>query len=131
MSATETVTSSKYCSREHWTLLNIGSIIVGFILFWPIGIFLLFWMLSNRDVRELPGIIKERTRGVRLWFNQQTNTGIRVFDEFQQTQMDRIDEIKKEIKERYEAFRHYKEEKNRAAEQNEFEEFMKRTPNAE
>ncbi|MEM1295041.1 MAG: DUF2852 domain-containing protein [Verrucomicrobiota bacterium] len=130
MSATESTRPTKYCFRENWTPLNIGVVVAGLIVFWPIGLFLLCWVLANRDVSELPGIIKERTRDWR-WFNQPSTSGNRVFDEFQQTQLDRIDEIKREIKERYDAFKNYKAEKDRKAEQNEFEEFMKQAPTVE
>ncbi|NIT62374.1 MAG: DUF2852 domain-containing protein, partial [Gammaproteobacteria bacterium] len=32
--------------------------VVGFVLFWPIGLFLLFWNITGRDVQELPQAIR-------------------------------------------------------------------------
>ena len=62
------------------------------------------------------------------WTKQHTGTGNRIFDEYQQTQLDRITELKAEIREREAAVRRYSEEKKRAEDQNHFDEFMRRGP---
>ena len=114
-------------------MLNIAVIIAGFILFWPVGLFLLVWVLMDRELRELPGIIEGLFCRLRSWMRQQNvrvGSGNRVFDEFQQTQYDRINEIKMEIRERDNAFREFKEEQDRAFEQQQFERFMQKPANA-
>jgi len=120
--------------RSNWSCFNIAAMVVGFVLFWPIGLFLLWWMIIGRDVREIP-----------QWFYQQWSwvTGMRngngsfgqgghsdnvVFNEFQQTQHDRIREIKEEIKSRASRFTNFRAEAKRRADEEEFNRFMADKP---
>ena len=118
----------KRSEEAKWTPFHIVSIIVGFILFWPLGLFLLIWVGMGREISELPGIIHTSCLKMAAWIRLQSHSGNRVFDEFQQTQLDRIDEIKAEIRERRNAFQKFKEERDRKAEEKEFEEFMRKKP---
>lgn len=116
-------------TRGNWTPLNIISVIVGIIVFWPVGLFLLIWVLMDRDVVEIGHMIRKEWRNLVAKFSRtKSASGNRVLDEFQQTQFDRIAEIKNEIKERSKAFHAYKEERDRATEQSEFEDFMRKKP---
>ena len=110
--------------------MNLAAMVVGFVLFWPVGLFFLFWILSGRDVRDLPSAIQETWSGI---FNgslgrTRAHSGSKgensVFDEFQQTQYDRITEIKEEIKDRSRRFRNFRSEAKRRADEAEFKEFM-------
>ena len=128
--------SSETLTRGRWTLFNIAVIIVSFVVFWPLGLFLLVWIFMDRELRELPEIVQSLFSRLRGWMSRQnlsvrtTNSGNRVFDEFQQTQFDRIDEIKMEINERDNAYRDFKDEQDRAMEQQLFETFMQKKPAA-
>ena len=42
----------------NWSGLNIAAMVVGFVLFWPVGLFLLFWNITGGDVKELPDVIR-------------------------------------------------------------------------
>ena len=120
--------------RSNWSGINILAMVVGFILFWPIGLFVLYWILTGRDVRDVP-----------KWFSQQWSkvTGMRngfdgfgtdgygdnsVFNEYQQTQYDRIREIRDEIKERARRFADFRAEAKRRADEEEFNRFMADAP---
>jgi len=123
-------------SKANWSPLNIGAMVVGFILFWPIGLFVLYWNISGRDARDLPAAVKQKWSAM---FNRNRSTSVSasaathnsVFDEFQQTQYDRIAEIKEEIKERTRRFNDFRSDAKRRAEEEEFKTFMASNPDIE
>ena len=109
--------------------------VFGFVLFWPIGLLVLYWNIKGRDARDLPGAVKHKwstlfnrnnTRSENSSMSNNT-----VFDEFQQTQYDRIAEIKEEIKERAKRFSDFRADATRRAEEEEFNKFMASNPDAE
>ena len=123
------------CSKGNWSPLNIGAMVFGFVLFWPIGLLVLYWNIKGRDARDLPGAVKHKwstlfnrnnTRSENSSMSNNT-----VFDEFQQTQYDRIAEIKEEIKERAKRFSDFRADATRRAEEEEFNKFMASNPDAE
>lgn len=112
-----------------WSGVNIAAMVVGFVFFWPVGLVVLFWIMSGRQVQELPGAI----RGQWQHFFGASKTpaeGInnRVFNDYQQTQYDRIREIKEEIKHRAQRFTNFREDAQRRVDQEEFDRFMASNP---
>ncbi|MBX2825258.1 MAG: DUF2852 domain-containing protein [Gammaproteobacteria bacterium] len=112
--------------KAHWSGLNIAGMVLGFILFWPIGLFMLYWIMTGRQVHELPRAIREQWAS---WTGRETALGSAgadnvIFNEYQQTQYDRIHEIKQEIKERGRRFQQFRSEARRRADQEEFNQFM-------
>ncbi len=113
----------------HWTGLNIAVMVVSFVFFWPLGLVVLYWTLKGRNVKELPGAIRERVGNLTgLFGGDGHGTKNVVFDEYQQTQYDRIREIKAEIKERSDRFNEFRADARRRADQEEFERFMASSP---
>ena len=120
--------------QARWSGINIAAMVVGFMLFWPLGMVVLFWILGGRDVRDLPGAV--RALWVRLFgegvpsFGRASDggSGNRVFEAFQQTQRDRINEIKEEISARSRRFHAFRDESRRRADEEEFERFMASAP---
>lgn len=108
-----------------WNGINIAAMVLGFVLFWPVGLGILFWILSGRDVRDLPGAIREQwgrvVQGRRQFTGDTDNV---VFNDYQQTQYDRIREIREEIASRAQRFREYRMDARRRADQEEFDRFM-------
>lgn len=120
---------SNYGRRGHWTAGNIAAMVVGFVLFWPVGLLILFWTMSGRPVRELPGAIREKWAGFAgQWGGKRHSSNNNVFNEFQQTQYDRIREIKDEIKERSSRFNDFRADAKRRADEEEFNQFMASSP---
>ncbi len=127
--------SQDYCcgrwgSRGNWSGLNIAAMVVGFVVFWPIGLFILYWIFKGRSVKELPNSIREQwsRRGGSRRGNISGLTDNAVFNEFQQTQYDRIREIKDEIKERSRRFTEFRANAKRRADEEEFNRFMDEAP---
>lgn len=118
------------CAR--WNATNIAGMVIGFIVFWPIGLFVLAWILSGRQVRDLPAVARDVWSRVFNGMETRKNgaTDNIVFNEYQQTQYDRISEIKNEIRERARRFTEYREDIQRRRDQEEFERFMASSPGA-
>ena len=118
----------------NWSGLNIAAMVFGFILFWPIGLFILFWIITGRSVQEL--YRWTRRQWGKLTENWNDGDGFAptgrtdnvVFNEYQQTQHDRIREIKDEIKERASRFASYRADAKRRADEEEFNRFMSDSP---
>ncbi len=128
----------KYCGGRskcgNWSGLNIATMVLGFVLFWPIGLLILYWNITGRNVKDLPQAIRHQwsrmkgcTKGVDC-FSDKRHSDNAVFDEFQQTQHDRIDEIKEEIKVRSRRFGEFRADAKRRADEEEFNQFMADTP---
>ncbi len=122
------------CSRGNWSLMNIAAMVLGFVLFWPLGLAVLFWNISGRDVRDIPGTVKQKWSDMfggshnRASYHGYSSSENAVFDEFQQTQFDRISEIKEEIKNRARRFGDFRANARRRAQEKEFQEFMSSNP---
>ncbi len=104
--------------------------VLGFVFFWPIGLVILYWIMTGRNAVDLPAAIKAKWQSFRsgtdLDLNMQfaTNTDNVVFNEYQQTQYDKIREIKHEISERGKRFNQFREDAQRRVDQQEFDAFM-------
>lgn len=121
-------------TKANWSPLNTGAMVLGFIAFWPLGLVLLYWNITGRDVRDLPAATKEKwamLRRKKCEHRHQYGTGETdnsLFNEFQQTQYDRIREIKEEIKDRSRRFHAFRADAKRRADEEEFNQFMSSSP---
>ncbi len=128
--------AEKNGKKSNWSCMNITGMVLGFILFWPVGLFILFWILSGRNVQELPAAIKRKWSekfggGKMTVMNERDDSGNSVFNAFQQTQYDRISEIKEEIRERARRFAEYRADAQRRADEAEFNQFMANKPSTD
>ena len=114
----------------HWSGANIAAMVLGFIVFPPLGFVVLVWTIMGRPIQELPGWLREKWEQVFRGGKARTYSASDnvVFDEYQQTQRDRIAEIRKEIRSRAEAFRAYRSDAKRRKDEQEFKDFMARNP---
>lgn len=120
----------KGCGKGHWSGANIFAMVLGFVIFPPLGLVVLFWTLAGHPIQALPEAIRNK------W--QQFKAGGRhsghgtsdneVFNDYQQTQYDRIREIKEEIGNRAERFKSFRSDAKRRADQEEFDRFMSDSP---
>ncbi|MCB1906337.1 MAG: DUF2852 domain-containing protein [Rhodocyclaceae bacterium] len=113
----------------NWSAANIGAIVLGFIVWVPLGFATLLWAATGHAIDDLPRWLRDRWRQIRA-FGAQAREGSdnAVFDEYQQTQHERIHEIKEEIRRRAEAFRNFRHDARRRQDQREFDEFMSTNP---
>ncbi len=118
------------CARGNWSGINIAVMVIGFILFWPLGLLILYWNIKGRNVKDLPRAIQQKWTAMvnGSWSPIKGDNGTTsentVFDEYQQTQYDRIVEIKEEIKNRARSFTDFRSNAKRRADEAEFKDFM-------
>ncbi|MCP4984037.1 MAG: DUF2852 domain-containing protein [Gammaproteobacteria bacterium] len=116
-------------ASANWSVTNIVAMVIGFVLFWPIGLFILYWILKGRNVMDMRSHLSEkwnRFKGNET--SEASGKGNQVFNEYQQTQFDRIREIKDEIKERARRFADFRSDAKRRADEEEFRRFMDDSP---
>lgn len=118
------------CGGGHWSAANITAMVLGFIIFAPIGFVILVWSILGNPVQELPGWVRfQWNRFFRGGsFSPVNNDENVVFNEYQETQHDRIREIKEEIRKRAEAFGEFRANAQRRKDQQEFDDFMANKP---
>ena len=114
----------------HWSAANIAAMVLGFIIFAPLGFAVLVWTLLGHPIQELPGRVREKWsqlfRGRKSAVYSDSDNS--VFNEYQQTQFDRIREIREEIRNRAEAFRQFRADAQRRKDRQEFDDFMSNRP---
>ncbi len=117
------------CGKGHWSATNILAMVIGFLVFWPLGLAVLAWSVSGRPVEDMPGWLRDKWRQLRghkaVGKGASDNT---VFEAYQQAQHDRIDEIRDEIRRRGEAFQAFRSDARRRQDQAEFDAFMSHSP---
>lgn len=124
---------SRGCSGGHWSAANIAAMVLGFIIFAPIGFVILVWSILGNPVQELPSWVRYQWNRI---FRSNSTGSVKnednvIFNEYQQTQHDRIREIKDEIRKRAEAFREFRANSQRRKDQQEFDDFMANKPENE
>lgn len=120
----------KGCGKGHWSGANIFAMVLGFVIFPPLGLVVLFWTLAGHPIQELPEAVRNKwqqfkSSGGKAGHGHSDNV---VFNEYQQTQYDRIREIKEEIGNRAERFKTFRSDAKRRADQEEFDRFMSDSP---
>ena len=116
-------------SDANWSASNIVALVLGFVIFWPIGLFFLYWILKGRQVRDIPrGMSNKWHQSKNGWTSRENTSDNVIFNEYQQTQHDRIREIKEEIKERTRRFAEFRQDAKRRADEEEFHRFMNQSP---
>jgi hypothetical protein len=114
----------------HWSGANIAALVLGFIIFPPLGFIVLVWTILGHPIQELPGWVRGKWHQIARNHSQESYKESEniVFNEYQQTQYDRIREIKEDLKRRAEAFRSFRFDAKRRKDQAEFDEFMANKP---
>src|SRR5215207_883440 len=125
-----TATASRFCSsRGRWTALNIVLMIVGFAVFWPLGLAMLAWIIwgdeIGRKAEDLKGQFKSfsnRTSSFRA--GPFRDTGNVAFDEWRERELKRIEEERRKLDEMRAEFDTFLKELRRVKDQEEFDRFM-------
>lgn len=120
--------------RPAWTPATIALTVIGFMVFWPLGLAMLAYIIwgdkldgFKRDAnRATDGIFAACRRGAdktHRW-GHGTRTGNVAFDEWRDKELERLAEERRKLDEMYEEFDAYGRELRRAKDQEEFDRFM-------
>ncbi len=129
----ETTWHGKYhrCGPSHgnWGPLNIAAMIVGFIIYWPLGLAVLAYNIFaqpgdfGRWIDQAKAIFQDhRTQHHRE--RSHAYTGNRAFDAYRTRMMRTLDEERERLEEEVRAFRRFQEELRRTRDREEFDRFM-------
>ena len=121
--------------RPAWTPATIALMVIGFMVFWPLGLAMLAYIIwgdrlegFKRDAnRATDGIFAGCRRGAdkaHRWGHGSARTGNVAFDDWREKELGRLDEERRKLDEMREEFDEYARELRRAKDQEEFDRFM-------
>jgi hypothetical protein len=129
-----TASAPRYQSRGRWTALNIVLMIIGFALFWPLGLAMLAWIIWGDQIgakaEEMKGHFRsfsERAPRFRSAenFGFQGRTGNAAFDDYRAQELKRLEEERRKLEAMRADFEKFLGELRRVKDQEEFEGFMR------
>jgi hypothetical protein len=122
---------------SRWSLWEVGAMIAGFVVFWPLGLLALFlkwkngemWRGSSGSDAPWAGFKKPDFRAWQGWKANNASYGFSgsgnaAFDDYKAEQLKRLDEERRKLEEDQKAFREFVEKVRRAKDQEEFDRFM-------
>ena len=122
--------------RPDWTPATIALMVLGFIVFWPLGLAMLAYILFGdrlhafkREANDkMDGFYKSCRRGGwhgrhHGWHHHET--GNVAFDDWRKAELERIEEERRKLDAMREEFDSYLRELRRAKDQEEFDRFMR------
>ena len=129
-----TATAGRFCStRGRWSALTIVLMIIGFAVWWPLGLAMLAYNVWGEQISRRTGEVRDQFRGWRGrgpfragGFDAGVfgNTGNVAFDEYRNRELRRLDEERRKIDEMRAEFDTFLRELRRVKDQEEFDRFM-------
>jgi hypothetical protein len=129
--------SWRSCGASRWTLFEVLAMILGFIVFWPIGLAILGFKIWQRKVGypgDLQMAASEKWREARSamrghdWRARRGfyagSTGNAAFDEWKAAEIARLEEERRRLQEASREFSEFVDNIRRAKDREEFERFM-------
>ncbi|RVD57814.1 DUF2852 domain-containing protein [Mesorhizobium sp. M2D.F.Ca.ET.185.01.1.1] len=121
--------------RPAWTPATIALMVIGFMVFWPLGFAMLAYIIwgdrlegFKRDVnRATDGIFAGCRRSsdkAARWGHGSAHTGNVAFDDWREKELERLAEERRKLDEMLTEFDDYARELRRAKDQDEFDRFM-------
>jgi hypothetical protein len=121
-----------------WTPFNIAAMVIGFILFWPVGLAILFWNIwSAKQERRAFAGANSAAMGMNWQGNWQgapwsqtsrdlsRHSGNAVFEDYKRATLERLEEERRKLVAEQEAFSQFLDDLKRAKDRTEFETFMR------
>lgn len=119
------------CFRPGFTPVKVGLMILGFVVFWPLGLAMLAYMLWGHRMAGFVEGLKDGFRdGPRGWAPPGAggpfagHTGNVAFDEYRRAELERLEAERRRLDEERRAFEAYVRDLRRARDREEFERFM-------
>ncbi|MCP4382671.1 MAG: DUF2852 domain-containing protein [Hyphomicrobiales bacterium] len=124
---------NSYALRPAWTPLTIGLMVLGFIVFWPVGLAILAYIIWGDRIPEIRRHFESRKsdwsrefRGCgRSSRRSGTPTGNAAFDEYRSQELKRLEEERRKLEEERREFETFMANLRRARDQEEFDRFMR------
>ncbi|SEB61269.1 Protein of unknown function [Nitratireductor aquibiodomus] len=114
--------------RPAWTPATIALMVVGFMVFWPLGLAMLAYILWGDRLGEFKKDVNRKTdevfAGCRRASKRHAFTGNVAFDDWRTKELERLAEERRKLDEMRDEFDDYMRELRRAKDQEEFDRFM-------
>jgi len=132
--------------RKPWSIYEIGAVVGGFAVFWPLGLFALYLRYKNGEVwkgasdmsapwsqwkspRDAADQFSKACGGWgKGWQNKSwsaySNTGNEAFDEYRKAKLDELEALKRKLDEERAAFDDFLTKLRKAKDREDFERFM-------
>jgi hypothetical protein len=117
--------------RPAWTPATIALMVIGFIVFWPLGLAMLAYILWGDRFEGFRNGWKGSADGMwascrshRGGFRGHARTGNVAFDDWREKELERLAEERRKLEELRDEFDSYARELRRARDQQEFDRFM-------
>ncbi|MFK0166033.1 DUF2852 domain-containing protein [Rhizobium sp. NPDC090279] len=119
--------------RPDWTPATIALMVLGFVVFWPLGLAMLAYILFGERLREFKRDVNERTDGMfggcgryrHRHRHSFSSTGNVAFDDWRKAELERLEQERRKLDEMRAEFDTYARELRRAKDQEEFDRFMR------
>ena len=125
---THTLTARRPCLQRGWSPLNVVLMIAGFIIFWPLGLAMIAWIIWGDEIGRMFGDAKAQFRGAACAapFSAAASgrTGNLAFDEYRTAELKRLAEERRKLEEMRAEFEGFVAELHRTKDQEEFKRFM-------
>ncbi len=132
MTRTGTATFSKCGGSGRWSFLTIALMVLGFIVWWPLGLAVLAYNIWG-DRMEL----EKHWNNLKDEFSARTDrhgpfsaTGNQAFDDYRREELKRLEEEHRRLKEEEREFAEFMRDLRRARDKDEFDQFMKSRRNS-
>ena len=115
--------------RPAWTPATIGLMVVGFMVFWPLGLAMLAYVIWGERLDGFKRDVNAATDGVFSSFRSATRrsapyTGNVAFDEWRESEINRLNDERRKLDELRADFEEELREFRRAKDQEDFDRFM-------
>lgn len=122
--------------RPDWTPATIALMVLGFVVFWPLGLAMLAYILFGERLRafkqeanlrmdEMPFAQWGRGRGRCGGHGRMHSTGNTAFDDWRRGELDRLEAERRKLDEMRAEFDRHMNELRRARDREEFDRFMR------
>ena len=116
--------------RPAWTPATIALMVIGFMVFWPLGLAMLAYIIWGDRLEGFKRDVNRATDGVfagcrsTAWKAHCGGTGNVAFDDWREKELERLAEERRRLDETLKEFDDYARELRRAKDQEEFDRFM-------
>lgn len=118
--------------RPDWTPATIALMVLGFVVFWPLGLAMLAYILFGEKLKTFKKDANDTVDGMCSAFkrggrrsNWTHRTGNVAFDDWREAELARLEEERRKLDEMREEFDTYVRKLRRAKDQEEFDRFMR------
>lgn len=118
--------------KPEWSPVTIALMVLGFIIFWPLGLAMLAYILwgeyfggSSEKAERFINKQKDWARGRRYRYRGYSASGNAAFDDYRSEQLKRLEEERKRLDDEVREFQDYMHNLRKARDRDEFDRFMR------